>query len=215
MTIAYGYATVDGLPVSVGAVVEARSPRNDTVGCSAVTVAGIYPLMQIYGEDATASPPIPGMRDGEPVTFYVDGFLANASPLLVWHDDKDYHRVDLSVTTATDTPTATPTNTATSTPIPTNTPTATSTPTTTLTPTPTATSTNTPTATATRTPTPTPTRTHTPTSTATPTPTNTPTPTPTATSTNTPTATATRTHTPTPTRTHTPTSLRRQHRPTR
>jgi len=53
--------------------------------------------MQIYGEDATASPPIPGMRDGETVAFYVDGQPATPSPSLVWHDDKNYHRVDLAV----------------------------------------------------------------------------------------------------------------------
>jgi hypothetical protein len=180
LTVVYGSVVVDGLPASAGAVVEARSPRGDMVGCMVLANAGILPLMQIYGEDATANPPIPGMRDGELVTFYVDGFLAHASPPLVWRDDKDYHRVDLSVTTATatptptGTPTATPTNTATSTPTPTNTPTATSTPTTTPTPTPTATPTYT--ATATHTPTPT----STPTATATPTATLTATPTPTA-----------------------------------
>ena len=209
MTIAYGAVTVDGAPAPVGAVVEARSPRGDTVGCIVVATAGVYPLMQIYGEDVTAAPPIPGMREGETVAFYVDGRPATPSPSLVWHDDKDYHRVDLAVTGPTATPTATWTPTRTPTATPTRTPTATHTPThtptATHTPTHTPTATSTPTRTSTRTPTATHTPTHTPTRTptATHTPTHTPTRTPTATPTQTPTATPT--HTPTPTETPPPT----------
>ena len=159
LTVVYGSVTVDGLPAPVGAVVEARSPRGDTVGCIVLANVGILPLMQIYGEDITANPPIPGMKDGELVSFYVDGLLAHASPSLVWRDDKDYHRVDLSVTTATDTPTPTLTHTPTATPAATPTPTTTPT----ATPTSTATATHTPTPTNTLTPTPT----HTPTATST------------------------------------------------
>lgn len=131
MTVAYGAVTVDGNPAPVGTVVEARSPRGDTVGCQVVAAAGVYPLMQIYGEDTTATLPIPGMRDGEVVAFYVDGRLATASPTLIWHDDRNYHQVALSLTTptVTNTPTRPPTVTATPTHTPTRTPIVTSTPT--------------------------------------------------------------------------------------
>ncbi len=199
LTIAYGAVTVDGAPAPVGAVVEARSPRGDTVGCIVVTTAGVYPLMQIYGEDATAAPPIPGMRAGETVAFLVDGRPATASPSLVWQADQEYHRVDLAAytPTATNTPTPTPTNTPTN--VPTNTPvppTATYTP---RPPTPTNTPTNTP---VPPTDTPLPTATPvTPTDTSTPTPTDTPVP-----PTDTPVPTATPTDTPVPpTPTDTPT----------
>ncbi len=117
-TIAYGAVEVDGADAPVGTIVEAVSPRGDVVGCFEVTTAGHYGAMYIYGEDTSANPPIPGMRDGETVTFRVNGVVATASPSLTWHDDKAPHQVDLSATTPTPTwtPTDTPTPTETSTP---------------------------------------------------------------------------------------------------
>jgi PKD repeat protein len=100
--------------------------------------------MYVYGEDTSVSPPVPGMRAGEEVAFYVDGNLAVASPVLFWQNDFELHQVDLnadteatptptSTTTPTSTPTATSTSTATPTldpddPTPTFTPTATPSP---------------------------------------------------------------------------------------
>jgi len=167
-TIAYGSVTVDGSPASVGTVVEARNPRGDTVGCFEVSSAGSYGAMYIYGEDTSVNPPIPGMRTGEAVAFYVNGVAATATPTLVWSDDKNTHQVDLS---AASPPTSTPTSTSTDTPTSTATNTSTATPTKTNTPTPTNTHTPTPTPTTTATPTYTPTSTPTHTSTPTPTPT--------------------------------------------
>ena len=134
-TIVYGTCTLNGGACPVGTVVEARTPRGNTAGCFVVTTAGFYGMMYVYGEDATAQPPIPGFRAGEAIAFYIGGYPATSSPTLTWQDDKTPHQVDVSYTAP---PTATPTPTSTSTP------TATPTPTITPTPTHTPTATNTP-----------------------------------------------------------------------
>jgi hypothetical protein len=51
--------------------------------------------MRVYGEDATANPPIPGMRDGEVVVFQINGQPAIATPELIWHNDRVSHLVNL------------------------------------------------------------------------------------------------------------------------
>ncbi|HOT93196.1 MAG TPA: PKD domain-containing protein [Anaerolineae bacterium] len=94
-TIAYGTVTLDGQNVPVGTTVEARSPRGDVTGCFEVTAVGNYGMMYIYGEDTTVTPPIPGMRAGETVIFYVNGSSASAAPTLTWVDDKSWHQVNL------------------------------------------------------------------------------------------------------------------------
>ena len=94
-TIAWGWANLDGNPAPIGSTVIARSPRGDIVGCAEVTVAGNYPAMYIYGEDGSVTPAIAGMRDGEAISFMVQ-YVTVSSGTLVWHNDKDIHRVDLS-----------------------------------------------------------------------------------------------------------------------
>ena len=98
-TFAYGPVQLDGSPAPAGTVVEARSPRDDVVGCFEVTTSGSYGAMYIYGEDSSVSPAIPGMRDGETVVFRVDGVVSDASPQLDWHNDRDLHLVDLDAQT--------------------------------------------------------------------------------------------------------------------
>jgi len=88
---------VDGQSAPVGALVEAFSPRGDRVGCFKVTSPGLYGYMRVYGEDASASPPIPGMRAGETVTFKVNGRMAQATGDTVWQDDKATRPVNLVV----------------------------------------------------------------------------------------------------------------------
>jgi hypothetical protein len=112
-TIAYGTVQLDGADAPAGTVVEAVSPRGDVVGCFVVTIAGNYGAMFVYGEDESASPPIPGMREGEVVTFMVNGGIAVAWPVLVWQNDKDLHQVNLTAVSSTPTPTFTSTPTAT------------------------------------------------------------------------------------------------------
>lgn len=129
-TFAYGTVQIAGAAAPVGTVVEARNPRGDTVGCFVVHTAGYFGAMYVYGEDATAQPVIPGMREGEVVAFFIDGTQATASPPLEWHDDRAMHEIILSVTTVlpTSTPTLVPTRTPTGTPTSTPTPTPTRTP---------------------------------------------------------------------------------------
>jgi len=67
------FGSIDGDNAPVGSVVEARNPKEDTVGCVVLRNAGILPLMRIYGEDTATMPILPGMRDGEIISFYVDG----------------------------------------------------------------------------------------------------------------------------------------------
>jgi hypothetical protein len=99
-TFVYGSVTIGGLAAPIGSVVEASSPRSDVVGCFVVTSAGEYGAMPVYGEDTSVSPPIPGMRTGEPVAFRVNGAQATADPALTWTDDKTAHQVNLSATSA-------------------------------------------------------------------------------------------------------------------
>jgi hypothetical protein len=156
-TIVYGTVTLNGAAAPVGTVVEARSPRGDVVGCFVVSTVGNYGSMYVYGEDTSVSPPIPGMRNGEVISFRMNGTSATASPELAWSNDHDLHQVNLSASAApTATHTPTPTNIPTPTQTPTNTPTATPTETPTPTPIPTATPTETPTVTLTPTATPQP-----------------------------------------------------------
>lgn len=98
-TDVYGSVQVLSQDVPVGTVVKAYSPRGDVVGCFVVSTAGDYGFMRIYGEDATATPPIPGMRDGELVEFRVSGALATATPKLYWQNDHSTHLVDLNAGT--------------------------------------------------------------------------------------------------------------------
>lgn len=82
---ARGNVTILGQPAPAGSVITAENPRGEVVGCMVTTSAGIY-IMTIYGEDTTATPPIPGMRAGEQVIFRVDGSLAVAGPTMVWQN---------------------------------------------------------------------------------------------------------------------------------
>ncbi len=65
--------------MSDGTVIEARNPRGDTAGCFVATDAGSYGTFYVYGEDVSVNPPAAGMRDGEVIAFYVDGYSATQS----------------------------------------------------------------------------------------------------------------------------------------
>lgn len=51
--------------------------------------------MYVYGEDTSVNPPVPGMRNGEVVSFRVNGVAATASPTLTWTNDRELHHVTL------------------------------------------------------------------------------------------------------------------------
>lgn len=92
----YGDVLIENIGAPVGSLVEAISPRGDTVGCFVVENAGSYGFLRIYGEDTTADPIIPGMRAGEIVTYRVNGATATANPSYYWQDDHASHKVDLN-----------------------------------------------------------------------------------------------------------------------
>lgn len=95
-TIVYGDLMVDDQPATGGTMVEARNGDGIAAGCFVVTTAGSYGAMYVYGEDTSVSPPIPGMRPGETIAFYVDSVEATSTPQLTWSNDKELHQVDLS-----------------------------------------------------------------------------------------------------------------------
>jgi hypothetical protein len=95
-TEVYGAVQIAEEAAPAGSVIQAFSPRGETVGCFVADEAGQYGLMRIYGADTSANPPIPGMQDGELVAFRVNGAPAVAEPLLYWQDDHAAHQVDLN-----------------------------------------------------------------------------------------------------------------------
>jgi hypothetical protein len=99
LSLALGGVIVNGLAAPLGTVVTAHNPQGDIIGCYVVgtdgSPPGQYGFMPIYGEDPSASPPIPGMQEGQLVTFRVDGALATATPPFYWHNDTAEHWTDL------------------------------------------------------------------------------------------------------------------------
>jgi hypothetical protein len=85
-----------GEPAPIGTLIQAYDPRGVLVGAFTVTIAGTYGYLRIYGEDSTSTPPIPGMRLNELVSFRVNGAPAVAKPSFYWQNDHLVHRVDLS-----------------------------------------------------------------------------------------------------------------------
>lgn len=99
-TLVYGPVEVNGQPAPVGTKVEVRTPRGGLAGCFVVQNEGKFGLMPVFGEDATANPPIDGFRDGEALTFVVNGAEAEAGSPILWQDDWALHQSDLSGTSS-------------------------------------------------------------------------------------------------------------------
>jgi hypothetical protein len=96
-TIVYGSVAINNQAAAVGTVVEARTPRGEVAGCFVVETAGHYGMMYIYGEDRNVIPPLPGMQEGEAVTFLVNGLEATPSSVLEWSNDHDMHAVGIGL----------------------------------------------------------------------------------------------------------------------
>lgn len=113
----YGHAYINGQPAASGTKVWAVNPRGQIVGCQETGSSGIIPLFYIYGEDHIVDPPLPGMRDGERITMYVNTSLATSNPSsLIWHSDWNNHIIDLYASPQN--PTLTPSRTPTPSPTP-------------------------------------------------------------------------------------------------
>jgi hypothetical protein len=151
-SIYYGNIYINNQLAPAGQNVWAVNPRGEIVGCQTSRDGGISPFMMAYGEDLGANPPYPGMREGEPVTFYINNSYATIIPSpALWTNDWNSHRVDFYINS--NLPTIIPSGSITPTPTPSPLPTPTKVPT--STPTPTRTPTPTPTRVPTSTPTPT------------------------------------------------------------
>lgn len=151
-TLVWGNLNENGEAMKAGQLVEAINPRGEVVGCITSSDA-LYGQMFVYGEERIDNHVIIGMRDGEEIVFRVNGRIATALPNLMFSNDKEIHKIDLSV--LSDTNPTNPNDLLTSTP--TKTPSATQTPTATITIILTLTPTALPSMTATQTPTVTPT----------------------------------------------------------
>jgi len=93
-TEVWGYAE-GSLPA--GAVVTAHNSRGDVVGCYNVQQGDQFGAMRIYGEDASAQPPIPGMFEDEAITIRVDGEPATLAQPLLWQNDRTLHQATLII----------------------------------------------------------------------------------------------------------------------
>ncbi|NOZ71871.1 MAG: hypothetical protein GXP38_08150 [Chloroflexi bacterium] len=115
----WGYVMPAGTAAK-GSKVTAHRPDGTQIGCFTVHTPNDYGLMRIYGEDPS-KPSAPGARDGEKITFRVNGVTMQDSQSLWdvrWQASRDNQRayqVDLyAQTPATMTPTPVPTTNATS-----------------------------------------------------------------------------------------------------
>ncbi len=93
-TLVYGELLINEQPAPVGSRVEVLTPRGDVAGCVALKTPGIISLIHVYGEDDANSPPIIGFREGEPLTFRVNGIPLETDPV-VWHNDWSPHPISL------------------------------------------------------------------------------------------------------------------------
>jgi hypothetical protein len=98
LAVAYGQLIVNGHVAAPGTIVEAVTPRGDIAGRSVVQHEGILGFMHIYGEDDTADPVIAGFREGEQITFRINGLPAMVDQDLNWQNDRATHAVSLSLT---------------------------------------------------------------------------------------------------------------------
>ncbi len=90
-------STFDGLPLSIGAVVDAHDP--DTVWCGTFTVTteGQYGFLLVYRDDATTPDVDEGAEPGDTITFHINGHLAlpMGSGEPVWTANGDVIQLDL------------------------------------------------------------------------------------------------------------------------
>ncbi len=91
----HGNIAIDGNGAPIGAVIEAFNTAGVRTGCFVVSFPGVYGYMRVYGADPATG--TPGMSGNEPVTFKINGALAqtNPSPVL-WADDQAQHQVHLT-----------------------------------------------------------------------------------------------------------------------
>jgi len=96
LTVVYGQVMVNGGPAPAGTRVEVVTPRSEVAGCFVVERPGQFGFAHVYGEDATANPPIGSFRAGEPLAFRVNGLPVESLDVVRWQDDRTPHAITLS-----------------------------------------------------------------------------------------------------------------------
>jgi hypothetical protein len=96
LTLFYGQVEINGQLAPAGAMIEAITPRGDVAGCFSIEKPGLLGFVHVYGEDATATPPISGFRPGEQVRFRVNNLPAESSHTYLWQDDPTPRSISLN-----------------------------------------------------------------------------------------------------------------------
>ena len=91
----YGSLTIDGESAPVGTIVQAFDPQGMLCGKSIVKDAGVFGFAHVYGDDEMTPYKDEGARQGDAITFYVNGELAIADRLPIWTHDGD--RIELNL----------------------------------------------------------------------------------------------------------------------
>ncbi len=91
-----GNATIDdSMPIPVGSVVEVKDPDGTIAGRQIVTEPGVIRFMPVY-RDSAGSVEDEGAETGDMLWFYVNGQIAETSPLEVFYP-ADYAQVEVCV----------------------------------------------------------------------------------------------------------------------
>jgi hypothetical protein len=94
--VVYGELAIDTEPAPEGTIVRVLDPSGRVAGCSVVRNAGHYGYMHVYGtvDQATTGA---GFREGDPITFRVNGLMVPGPGELRWANDPMPLKVNLEV----------------------------------------------------------------------------------------------------------------------
>jgi hypothetical protein len=90
------YNTYMNVPLPVGSVIDAYDPDGVHCGTFFVHTAGDYGPLVVYRDDVTTEED-DGADPGDEITFYVNGYLANASGMTIWTEKGDFNEACLEV----------------------------------------------------------------------------------------------------------------------
>lgn len=92
LTIVYGEVRINKALAPAGTRVEIRTPRGELAGCALIAEPGLLALTHVYGADNESA----GFREGESLSFYVNGLRAVSDKPLVWSNNREINEIHLS-----------------------------------------------------------------------------------------------------------------------
>jgi hypothetical protein len=92
LTIMYGEVRINKTLAPVGTRVEIRTPRGELAGCALIAEPGLLALTHVYGAENESA----GFREGEPLSFYVNGLRATSDAPLAWSNNREINPIHLS-----------------------------------------------------------------------------------------------------------------------